>query len=178
MSSQAETFIHAFLNDLQSRLEPIEGKIEYGNLRKQVSDWEDEKGKITNLAVIYETPGGSTNQINVSIHHAPASFWLLNEAASTEEEFQDPSEVLDRLEKQTLAIPEKRRTRLRSDIEDWCSNGRTQAEIFTTLKNLLHAEFRGAQITQEELNEATRFTIEMMRSLRCQPDGSVGEESA
>ncbi|MBI3920337.1 MAG: hypothetical protein HY318_02875 [Armatimonadetes bacterium] len=178
MSSQAETFIHAFLNELQSRLEPMEGNIEYGNLRKQVSDWEDEKGKITNLAVIYETPGGSTNQINVSIHHAPPSFWLLNEAASTEEEIQDPSEVLDRLEKQANAIPEKRRTRLRSDIETWCSNGRTQAEIFTALKDLLHTEFRGARITQEELNEATRFTIEMMRSLRFQPDGSAGEESA
>lgn len=164
MDEMAEAIIGNFIKDLESLMEPHEGQVSYGNLRKKVSDWEDEKGKITNIAVIYETPGGSTNQINVTFAFAKNTFLLLNEGTGEEEEVSDPGEVLRRLDCLISPIPEKRRSRLRNDIEGWYQEGVSQADAFSRLNKLLHSDFKGAQITHEELQEATRYTIEVFRS--------------
>ena len=43
-----------------------ERRIAYGNLRHEYSEWDEGDDSNTNVAVIYETPGGSTVQINVT----------------------------------------------------------------------------------------------------------------
>src|SRR5437764_10913279 len=66
---------------LRELMQPYARRIEYGNLRSQPSDWETPDGhKITNFAIVYETPGGSTDQINVAYDHTTGHFTLLDEA--------------------------------------------------------------------------------------------------
>ena len=45
---------------------PEERRIAYGNLRHEYSEYSRDGNTTVNIAVIYETPGGSTTQINIT----------------------------------------------------------------------------------------------------------------
>ncbi|NCO32367.1 MAG: hypothetical protein AUJ92_15720 [Armatimonadetes bacterium CG2_30_59_28] len=168
MSDTAESTLKSFLEELGNQMAPMEGKVAFGNLRKQVSEWEDDKGKSTNIAIIYETPGGSTNQINIAFHHFPPAYHLLNDVTGREEAIPKSDSVLNRIRDYVATIPERRCLRLRGDIDAWCQAGKSQAEVFASLNKLLSCDFKGACITTEELQEATRYAIEALRTV----DGS------
>ena len=173
MNVKAEEILQTFLDQLDELMSPVEGKIAFGNLRKQVSEWEDEKGRSANIAILYETPGGSTNQINIAFHFYPPAFYLVNEITGEEEGIASASEALERVREYIQAIPAKRRLRLQTEIDSWCKAGKTQSEIFASLNKLLYCNFRGACITTEELQEATRYAISSLRGLN-KAGGSAG----
>src|SRR4051794_10957066 len=65
---------------IQDYIRPFAGRVEYGNLRCRISDWDCGEGEqVTNIALVYETPGGSTDQINISYHHTACHFALIDE---------------------------------------------------------------------------------------------------
>src|SRR4051812_243568 len=71
------------LQDLCARIQecigPVAGRVEYGNLRCRISEWDGGAGDtVTNIALVYETPGGSTDQINISYHHLTSLFSLVD----------------------------------------------------------------------------------------------------
>src|SRR5438132_9948524 len=80
MSLQSEAVYDRFMAGLQELISPYAGKIEYGNLRSQASDWDTGDGpRITNVAIVYETPGGSTDQINVSLDQGRGCFCVVED---------------------------------------------------------------------------------------------------
>src|SRR6266700_4015669 len=80
MSLQSQAVYDEFMAGLRETISPYAGKVEYGNLRSQASDWDTGEGpRITNVAIVYETPGGSTDQINVSLDHRRGCFSVLDD---------------------------------------------------------------------------------------------------
>src|SRR6266567_9172116 len=107
MSLQSEAVYDRFMAGLRELISPYAGKVEYGNLRAQASDWDTSDGpRITNVAIVYETPGGSTDQLNVSFDHASGQFSLVEDAEHTTE---DVTDVLTRIMPRVSSIPDKRR---------------------------------------------------------------------
>src|SRR5438128_10711020 len=94
MSLQSEAVYDRFMAGLRELISPYVGRVEYGNLRAQASDSDTGEGpRITNVAIVYETPGGSTDQINVSFDHGCARFSVLDDDGA-EYETSTPAEVL------------------------------------------------------------------------------------
>src|SRR5438874_12301766 len=97
----------AFCDRLRQEISAFAGRVEYGNLRYQTDVWETAEGaRITNLALVYETPGGSTDQINVSFDHRTSLFSIVDEA---EQLTPSVDEVLAHVRPRVASIPEKRR---------------------------------------------------------------------
>lgn len=145
-------------------LEPYDGEVSHGNVRMRASHWEGVEGaKTTNVAIIYESPGGSTNQINVSVEEPACLVRVLNDVTSREESTEDVERVVAIVRHHVESIPEKRRQRLRSEIERWRSEGRGQREIFSALNQLFQCELMGGSITTEELQDATRYAIQLCK---------------
>src|SRR5688572_11018622 len=112
----------SFYDRLREATAPYAGRVEYGNLRYTVSEWENAGGeKITNVALVYETPGGSTDQINISYDHAAAHFALVDE--SREYYTTSVDEVLASVLPRIQAIPERRREALTSEIRRQIDEG-------------------------------------------------------
>src|SRR5262245_46880774 len=126
--AEADGTFEAFCSRLRSETGPYLGRVEYGNLRQHLSVWESvDAGRSTNIALVYETPGGSTDQINVSYDHARRSFTVLEE----HEHFTtDVEEVLERILKRVLTIPEKRRETVRAEIRRQVDAGMGRAGVF------------------------------------------------
>src|SRR5438874_9725137 len=119
-AAQGQSSYHERHQQFEARLrelmQPYQHRIEYGNLRSQPSDWETADGrKITNFAIVYETPGGSTDQINVAFDHAHGRFTLLDEALG-ELETEDVGMVIEQIRPRVAGIPEKRREHLRDEV--------------------------------------------------------------
>src|SRR5436190_17083762 len=101
---------------LRELMQPYARRIEYGNLRSQPSEWETPDGhKITNFALVYETPGGSTDQINVAYDHAHGYFTLLDETLG-ELETDSVETVIEKIRPRVAGIPDKRREHLRGEV--------------------------------------------------------------
>lgn len=142
-------------------LQPHLGKIAYGNVRAEDSDWNSDNQVMHNLAVVYEIPGGSTSQINVSFTNPDGEFTYINPDNHSEHSTQDPAEVLAMMETAIKQIPEKRRQCLRQEIERWFGKGRTSGEMFTEINKLLHLDFKGGTITHQELKDSINYIIEL-----------------
>src|SRR5687768_1784852 len=107
MAASAETIFGEFCSRMRERIGPFRGQVEYGDLRERIDVWESADGtRTSNVALVYETPGGSTDQINISFDHAAAHFSLI--ADDTLEEFVTGAidEVLDRIVPRIARIPE------------------------------------------------------------------------
>jgi hypothetical protein len=150
---------HQFETRLRELLLPFARRIEYGNLRSQPSEWQTaEGGKITNVAIVYETPGGSTDQINVSYDHLRGCFTLLDESLG-EVETDSVDTVLDNVRPRIAGIPEKRREHLRSEVRREIDAGMSRMALVGHLNRLLTSEFRGGTITHLELRDAMTFAV-------------------
>ncbi len=144
---------------VNSRTAVEEQRIRYGNLRYECSDWNGEDEAITNIAVIYETPGGSTCQINVEYNHQSAEFTFLGDTLEETIVTNEPQQVLEVVDKHVRAIPRKRLQQLYKQIDSWVAEGKTRKQLFSEFNKLLQTEFLGGRISTSELKEGIQYTL-------------------
>lgn len=136
-----------------------EQRIGYGNLRCECSDWAREEQTITNIAVIYETPGGSTCQVNVEYDHQSAEFSFLGDELETTVVTDEPQQVLAMVDSHVRAIPRRRVQQLHKQIDSWVAEGKTRSQLFGEFNKLLQAEFLGGRISTNELKQGIQYTL-------------------
>ncbi len=147
--------------ELRRRLQDVAGhclgRVEYGNLRIEAYDGNNEAGG--RIAVAYETPGGSTNQFGISFEDG--EFHMLDAKAEQVLRFADPGEAVERMRELIESIPAARAERLRQDIDQMLISGSGRADVLQELNRLLRlgTEFRGGSLTTEELTEACRYLV-------------------
>jgi hypothetical protein len=164
MPVESQAVYDAFMAGLRELISPYAGKVEYGNLRSQASDWDTGEGpRITNVAIVYETPGGSTDQINVSFNHSSAHFSVLDDEGA-EYETAAPVEVLTCIRPRVLRIPEKRLDHLRDEIKRQMDSGTPPAGVVGHLNRLMNSELRGGTITHLEMRDAMTFAVQYAKN--------------
>ena len=164
MPLQSQAVYDEFMAGLRELISPYAGKVEYGNLRSQASDWDMGEGpRITNVAIVYETPGGSTDQINVSFDHGAARFCVLDDEG-TEFDTGAPPEVLSCIRPRILGIPAKRLGHLRDEIKRQMDSGIPPAGVVGHLNRLMNSELRGGTITHLEMRDAMTFAVQYARN--------------
>jgi hypothetical protein len=164
MSVESQAVFDSFMTGLKELIAPYAGKVEYGNLRAQTSDWDTGDGAhITNVAVVYETPGGSTDQINVSFDHRSAAFNVLD-SEGAECETGLPEEALEHIRPRVLGIPDKRRAHLREEITRQMDTGVPPAGVVGHLNRLMNSELRGGTITHLEMRDAMTFAVQYAKN--------------
>jgi hypothetical protein len=160
MPSQSQPAYDQFMTGLRQFIAPFAGKVEYGNLRAQSSDWNTGDGPhITNVAIVYETPGGSTDQINVSLDRGTGRFSVLDDEGA-EYETTSPEEVLTCIAPRIQGIPEKRLSHLREEIKRQMDTGTPPAGVVGHLNRLMNSELRGGTITHLEMRDAMTFAVQ------------------
>lgn len=164
MSLQSQAVYDSFTAGLRGLIAPYAGKVEYGNLRSQASDWEiGDTVRITNVAIVYETPGGSTDQINVSFDHSRGCFSVLDDEGA-ECETAAPEAVLACIRPRVLGIPAKRLAHLRDEIKRQMDTGIPPAGVVGHLNRLMNSELRGGTITHLEMRDAMTFAVQYARN--------------
>ncbi len=136
-----------------------ERRIGYGNLRCESSDWHRAEEEITNIALIYETPGGSTCQINIDYNHDSGEFSFLGAELERTVVTSEPRDVMAMIDQHIRGIPEKRLSFLHQQIDEWVGEGKTRSQLFAELNKLLQAEFLGGRITPPELRQGIHYAI-------------------
>lgn len=173
MSEHNDQTVTSFLQSVQSLLEPVSGVVTYGNVRMKVtqSRWEGDR-PITNAAITYESPGGSTNQINVTYEHNTQQFRVLSASSGDEELFADPTPILQRIADLVQSIPQVRMDRLKWDLDRWINDGKTKSQLVSTLSRLSQADsgLKGGGITQDELKEAARYIAQRFKGVENKSD--------
>ncbi len=129
--------------------------VAFGNVRYQ--SWED--GGQVNIGIIYETPGGSTNQINIEFVPELGRFSLPHAHEPGDFSSADVQEVLAMVHAHIDQIPEKRMERLKEYINSWHTEAVSRPDIFERLNQLMFADLRGGRITHDELYEACRYAV-------------------
>ena len=156
------------LEELCSRVQeciaPYAGKVEYGNLRSRISDWDSGDGEaVTNIALVYETPGGSTDQINISYYHRTRTFGLIVDAHEGELTTAQVEEVLNSIEPRICGIPSKRRETLYAEIRRQVDSGSNTQGLFGHLNHMMQSSLLGGKITHLELRDAMTYAVKYMK---------------
>ena len=138
---------------------PEERRIAYGNLRHEYSEYSKDDTPSVNIAVIYETPGGSTTQLNITYDGATGSYTYLDRDLENHVVCHDPCQVIATIEESIAEIPGKRARQLLSQIDSWMDMGKGRYEIFGELNKLLQTEFLGGRITTHELKEGIQHVV-------------------
>jgi len=147
------------LEDLVSSCRhPAEKRIRYGNLRSEITPASG-NGDVANAAVVYETPGGSTTQINITYDETTGKFSYLSEDLGETVTSEDPREVVAMVRRHAHSIPEKRTRALFNTIDIWLSEGKTRREMFSEMNKLLQNEFLGGRITNDELKAGIQHIV-------------------
>jgi hypothetical protein len=152
---------HTWRRRVEEALTPFLNRVPYGNLRIAFSEWDVNGAPALNLAVVYEVPGGSTNQINVTLSYSSGVFSYLSLKDGTEHSTEDVEAVVAMLEQVARGVPEERRRRLREDVERWFGEGRSHREMFVEINKLLQMDFKGGSITHHELKEGINYILEL-----------------
>ncbi len=148
------------LDDIVSGYQrPGERRIGYGNLRHEYSEYAKEGKNTVNIAVIYETPGGSTTQINISFDGTSGEYIYLDRDLESHITSRDCDEVIAAIEQVVTEIPGKRSAQLINQINAWMEMGKGRHEIFGELNKLLQTEFLGGRITTHELKEGIQHVV-------------------
>ena len=160
VGSNGKDALEVFERELEELLadhrHPSERRIRYGNLRCEISEAGED---LMNAAVVYETPGGSTTQINVICDEDTGSFSYLSSDLETTETSDDPHEVMEMIRDHAERIPEKRLTALFNQIDVWLAEGKTRSEMFGEMNKLLQTEFLGGRIANEELKAGIQHIV-------------------
>ncbi len=133
-------------------------ELAYGNLRFAHTLWQEGEDTVTNLAIVYELPGGSTCQINVMRHETSATYSYLT--LDTHEEHHTASLVdTEHMVREAVArIPAIRRQRLYDEIDNRASKGATRHMLLHWLKSLLKfEEIYGGKVTPEEMQQGIAY---------------------
>jgi len=149
---------------LEEALAPFLNRIPYGNLRLAFSEWDVNGVSSLNLAMVYEVPGGSTNQINVILGRDTGVFSYISPEDGAEHTTEDMEPVIAMLAGIARRVPQERRRRLREDVERWFGEGRTHHEMFLEINKLLQMDFKGGSITHHELKEGINYILELGRA--------------
>ena len=136
-----------------------EQRIGYGNLRCECSGWDRKEQMVTNIAVIYETPGGSTCQVNVEYDHQSAEFSFLGDELERTVVTNQPQQVLAMVDSHVRSIPRRRLQQLHKQIDSWVAEGKTRSQLFGEFNKLLQAEFLGGRISTNELKQGIEYTL-------------------
>jgi hypothetical protein len=156
MPKQCTFTAHPWAAAIHEALAPYLHEIPYGNLRVDLSPWQADEL----LAIVYEVPGGSTNQITITHRKASQTFIYLSLDAQQEQATESLDEVLEMLAQAVARIPELRRQRLREEIDRWKAAGMSRPELFQQLNQLLHMhDLRGGSITEEELKGGIAYIL-------------------
>jgi len=139
--------------------QPEERRIGFGNIRHEYCDWCREGVNDTNIAVIYETPGGSTTQINVTFNHLTGEFTYLDEDLESQITTTSAETVLQYIEDHMRQIPGKRLVQIEKTIDSWVSQGKGRSEIFAELNKLLQTEFLGGRVNNNELKHGIQHLV-------------------
>lgn len=143
---------------------PYAGRVEYGNLRSHISRFDcTDRGCVTNIALVYETPGGSTDQINVEFNHATSAFALVD-AQEGEVNTDSIDDVIERVLPRVVGIPQKRLQTLHEEIKRHVDSGANTAGLFGHLNRILQSEFKGGSITHIEFKDAMTFAVQYMKT--------------
>ncbi len=141
-----------------------EQRIMYGNLRCEYSDWDREEQSVTNIAIIYETPGGSTCQVNVEYNRQSAEFSFLGDGLETTVITDQPEQVLAMVNSRVRAIPQRRLEQLHKQIDSWIAEGKTRSQLFGEFNKLLQVEFFGGRISITELKRGIQYALSYFAS--------------
>ncbi len=139
---------------------PAERRIGYGNLRQEYSTWQADGGEQTNIALIYEIPGGSTTQLNVTYCAHEQVFTYLNESGESVTT-GDGKPVFEYILNHVQGIPAKRQAQLDSQVDTWMGQGNSSREVFGRLNKLLQDDFLGNRVTTTELKTAIQYAIKV-----------------
>ena len=149
---------------VQECIAPYAGRVEYGNLRCRIDEWDcDSEGHVTNIALVYETPGGSTDQINVSFEHKTETFVVVD-AQAGERRTDSVDDVLDCVAPRVHGIPQKRLDSLCEEIRRQIDGGSNTAGLFGALNRMMQSEFKGGGITHLELRDAMTYAVQYMKN--------------
>lgn len=148
---------------LIAALAPYMGKVMFGNLRFQVSDWSENDRHYINIAIVYETPGSSTNQLNVTVDEADGIITFVD--GEHERRTRSIDEVLQFVESAVRTVPERRMERLRDNIRRWTSQGKSKAEVLAEINRLLRADLLGGSITHHELKASIQYCLQLFNVL-------------
>ncbi len=144
---------------LIATLAPYMGKVSFGNLRFQTSEWTEGNKKYVNIAIVYETPGSSTNQLNITVDEAEGILTFIDGEA--ERQTKNISEAVQFVEEAVRSIPERRLERLRETVRRWAGQGRSRAEVLAELNRLLRADLIGGTITHHELKATIQYCLQL-----------------
>ena len=157
--------LEEFRRRLMTLLSPYRGKGSYGNLRYEEKEWEDSNCKVASFAIVYETPGGSTNQITVLYSDADG-FTLIDGDPPTELQLGSIEEVLKAFEDTVRQIPHRRVERLKATVERWMADGKSLHELLQEINKLVRSEFKGGSITHQELKMAIQYCLQLSSATR------------
>lgn len=133
-------------------LKPYLHQVAYGNLRAEHTRWDSPEGSVDNLAIVYEVPGGSTNQLNISYAAAAGTFAYLDPDTAEECHTSALAEILAMVEHAVAAIPHLRRAQLYAMIDRWIAAGMGRSAVLQELNRLLQAtDLPGGTLTPDEL---------------------------
>ncbi|MCS7224643.1 MAG: hypothetical protein NZ959_08835 [Armatimonadetes bacterium] len=144
-------------------LSPYVGKVIYGNLRFDVSTWDEQGHRHANIAIVYETPGSSTNQINVTVDETTKEMIFVD--GEREVRTRNLEDVLQFVEKAVKDIPNRRMARLRANVDYWMTQGKTKAEVLAELNRMLRADLLGGTITHTELKASIQYCLQKFNIL-------------
>jgi hypothetical protein len=142
---------------IHERTHPAEKRIRFGNLRSEISR---DNGDVANAAVVYETPGGSTTQINIVYDPEEQTFSYLSEDLDDTVISEDPHEVVQMVARHADSIPDKRMNALKKTIDIWLQEGKSRSEMFSEMNKLLQNEFLGGKITNDELKAGIQYIVQ------------------
>lgn len=142
----------SWVNEIQLILKPHLHQVLFGNLRYEFASWIEERGLVANMAVVYEVPGGSTNQINIVYEQATKMFSFIDLDTHEERVTKSLPEVLNYINDMVQRIPDTRKHRLVEDIDRWAAEGLSQKDLFQKMTKLLQIEdLKGGTITLAEM---------------------------
>lgn len=144
---------------LITTLAPYMGKVSFGNLRFQKSEWTEGDKRYINIAIVYETPGSSTNQLNITVDETSGILTFID--GELERRTEIVSEAVQFVEEAVRSIPERRLERLRETVRRWVGQGRSRAEVLAELNRLLRADLIGGTITHHELKATIQYCLQL-----------------
>lgn len=145
--------------------QPEERRIGFGNIRHEYCEWCRDDDKDTNIAIIYETPGGSTTQLNFTYNHGTGEFSYLGSDLETTITTEDPEQVMHYIEDHMRQIPAKRLAQIEKTVDDWLAQGKGRSEIFAELNKMLQTEFLGGRVNNKELKHGIQHLVKQVARL-------------
>lgn len=147
---------------LVATLSPYMGKVSFGNLRFQTSEWAEGNHRFVNIAIVYETPGSSTNQLNITVDETEGVLTFID--GEWERQTDNISEVVQFVEEAVKNIPERRLERLRETVRRWAGQKRSRAEVLAELNRLLRADLIGGTLTHHELKATIQYCLQLFNT--------------